>query len=118
MKFFSTFFKTAIVFSLILVSCKPAEVTQQESEPVEVNNIQQQVSRLIINMPAENQQREVWANEQLLDIGDEAVGVLSEMLMDPALGSDLQARYALSGLANYVARPGAESKALGDHSAV
>ncbi|MDZ7720766.1 MAG: family 16 glycoside hydrolase [Balneolaceae bacterium] len=40
----------------------------------------------------------------------DAVHVLSGMLIDPALGSDLQARYALSSLANYVARPGAESE--------
>ncbi|MDZ7720765.1 MAG: hypothetical protein U5K72_18245 [Balneolaceae bacterium] len=69
MKFFSTVFKAAIVFSLVFTSCKPAEVTQQEPEPAAANNIHQEVSKLIINMPAEHHQEEVWVNEQLVDLG-------------------------------------------------
>ena len=118
MKFFSTLFTAAIVFSLILTSCKPAEVIQQESESAAANNIQQEVSKLIVNMPAEHHQEEVWVNEQLVDLGSDAVRVLSGMLIDPALGSDLQARYALSSLANYVARPGAESERKGFETAL
>ena len=110
MKVFSIVFRAVIIFSLLLVSCKPAEVTQKEPESGVSKNVQEEVIRLIVNMPAEHNQEEVWVNEQLVDLGGDAVRVLSGMLMDPALGSDLQARYALSSLANYVARPGAESE--------
>ncbi|MEX0944743.1 MAG: family 16 glycoside hydrolase, partial [Balneolaceae bacterium] len=108
----------AIVLSLIVASCKPAEVTQQEPESYAANNVQQEVVRLIINMPANHGQEEVWVNEQLVDLGGDAVSALSEMLIDPSIGSDLQARYALSSLANYVARPGAASEKRAFESAL
>lgn len=110
MNFLSTITKVAVVFSLILVSCKPAEITQEEPESTTSKNVQEEVIRLIRNMPAEENQEEIWVNEQLVGLGADAVHVLSGMLVDPAVGSDLQARYALSSLANYAARPGASSE--------
>lgn len=110
MKDIYTVYRVAILLLLFLFSCKPTEVTQQTQEPVDNESIQEEVVRLIVNMPAENQTEENWVNEQLVGLNKEGIQAISGMLTDPAVGSDLQARYALSSLANYVARPGAATE--------
>lgn len=110
MKGMSQFTRLAVLFSLLLMSCKPAEVTQNKPDITHQEGIQEEVARLIVNMPADDKEEEIWVNEQLVNLGNGAVNALSGMLIDPAVGSDLQARYALSSLANYVAGPDLESE--------
>lgn len=101
-----TILLSALVIGFLLIRIPfAAPAASQTTE-----NVQEQITRLIVNMPASSQDEEHWINEQLLDIGSPAVEVLSGMLKDPAIGSDLKPRYALSSLINYVARPGAEQQ--------
>ncbi|TVQ02362.1 MAG: DUF1080 domain-containing protein [Balneolaceae bacterium] len=99
----------SMMFSFLLISCRTTEVIREIDEfpPVEV---QQDVIRLIADMPANVQNEEFWVNEQLVGMGSDAVQVLASLLSDPSVGSDTQARFAVTSMANYVARPGAEAE--------
>ena len=98
-----------VMFSFLLISCRTTEVIREVEEypPVEA---QQDVIRLISDIPADLQDEEIWVNEQLVEMGGDAVQILAGLLTDPSAGSDVQARFAISSLANYVARPGAENE--------
>ncbi len=95
-----------VMFSILLISCRTTEVIREIEYPSA--EVQQKVIRLIADMPADLQQEEIWVNEQLAEIGFEAIQVLAGLLSDPSAGSDTHARYAVTSLANYVTRPGAE----------
>lgn len=98
-----------LIFTLLLISCKSVEeATTQSVQPDYQNEIYEEITRLIVNMPADDREEENWVNEQLFSFGGDAVRALSSMLTDPMVGSDLKAKYALSSLANYTA--GSESK--------
>jgi hypothetical protein len=93
-------FATVVGILLITISASGQAAAQTQ------DNVEEKVARLIVNMPAKYQAEEFWVNEQLLAIGSPAIEALSRMLTDPAVGSDLKARYALSSLVTYVGRPG------------
>lgn len=98
----------SLMFTLLFISCRTTEVIREAEYPsVET---QQDVIRLIADMPADAGEEEIWVNEQFVEIGSDAVQILTGLLSDPSAGSDVQARYAISSLANYVARPGAENE--------
>ncbi len=108
MKHSSLFFKITVLFFVIFISCKSAEVTQQEQPPIgEEKHIHQKVIELIVNIPAENDVEEPWVNEQLTELGPDAIQSLSKMLATSSAGGDLKPRYAMNSLANYVTRSGA-----------
>jgi HEAT repeat protein len=94
------------MFSFLLISCRTTEVIREVEEFPSVE-VQQDVIRLIADMPADGQDEEIWVNEQLAEMGSDAVQSLAGLLSDPSVGSDIQARFAISSMANYAARPGA-----------
>lgn len=111
MKKFRTNLYLGLIFSLLIIFGKSAEeATAQTAEPDYQPEIYEEITRLIVNMPADEKEEEKWVNEQMTAFGAEAVKALSSMLTDPAVGSDLKARYALSSLANYTAGFGFESE--------
>jgi len=98
-----------LIITLLMISGKSIQVANaQTAEPDQQQEIYEEITRLIVNMPAEEKEEEKWVNEQMTAYGAEAVQALSSMLTDPAVGSDLKARYALSSLANYTAGVGSE----------
>ncbi|MDR9410761.1 MAG: DUF1080 domain-containing protein, partial [Balneolaceae bacterium] len=98
-----------LIITLLMISGKSIEeANAQTAEPGHQQEIYEEITRLIVNMPAEEKEEEKWVNEQMTAYGAEAVQALSWMLTDPAVGSDLKARYALSSLANYTAGFGSE----------
>lgn len=98
-----------LIFTLLIISGKSIEeANAQTAEPGHQQEIYEEITRLIVNMPADEKEEEIWVNKQLTAFGAEAVQALSSMLTDPAVGSDLKARYALSSLANYTAGVGSE----------
>lgn len=102
-----------LIVSLLIVSGKSAEkATAQTTQPDYQNVIYDEVTRLIVNMPADQQEEENWVNEQLSAFGGDAVRALSSMLTDPMVGSDLKARYALSSLANFTAGSASKKQAF------
>lgn len=109
MKIFRTNLYLGLIFSILMISGKSIEeANAQTAEPGHQQEIYEEITRLIVNMPAEEKEEEKWLNEQMTAFGAEAVQALSSMLADPAVGSDLKARYALSSLANYTAGFGSE----------
>lgn len=97
-----------LIFFLLIISCKSVEETT--SQPEYQNEIYEEITRLIVNMPADEQEEENWVNQQLSAFGGDAVRALSSMLTDPMVGSDLKARYALSSLANFTAGSDSEKQ--------
>ena len=67
---------------------------------------------IIDKVPAANPSATQANAAQLVELGADAVKALCAMLVEPGAGSDAKARYALDGLAVYVARPGAEAERL------
>lgn len=98
----------SVMFSLLFISCRTTEVIREVEYPSA--ETQQDVIRLITDMPADVQEEEIWVNEQLVEMGSDAVEILAGLLSEPSVGSDVQARFAISSLANYVVRSGAENE--------
>jgi HEAT repeat protein len=105
-----------VVFSILFISCRTTEVYREFEYPSA--EVQQVVVRLIADMPAEHQDEEIWVNEQLVEMGSDAIQILGGLLTDPSASSDTQARYAITSMANYVARPGAEAERDGFEAAL
>ena len=97
-----------LIVSLLIVSGTSVENATAQTDSQ--NDIYEEIARLIVNMPADEQEEENWVNQQLSAFGGDAVRALSSMLMDPMVGSDLKARYALSSLANFTAGSDSEKQ--------
>ncbi len=68
------------------------------------------VGALIEKLPAQSPAQSARIFGALTDQGEAAVAELAAMLRDPEEGGDVQARFALHGMALWVARPGAEAE--------
>jgi len=68
------------------------------------------VKPLVDKMPAPNAAEEKAVFDELTKGGKDAVLAVCETLVPPETGGDSKARYAIGGLAFYVARPGAEAE--------
>lgn len=68
------------------------------------------LENLLEGLPAENQREFEARFSALAALGAPASARLAEMLTPPGAGDDEAARYALSGLAKHVTRPGAEAE--------
>ena len=65
---------------------------------------------LVAGFPPANREAEIPLYAQILDAGANGMASICALLVPPGTGDDTQARYALSGLASYVSRPGAEAE--------
>jgi len=61
-------------------------------------------------LPADDQQEQLWLNEQLMDTGPDGLRALLDHLTPPDLGDDTYARYAVNGLTKHVSRVDAASE--------
>lgn len=68
------------------------------------------VEEIILEMPADDIALEGVLSARLVELGPAAMLDVCMMLTPPGKGDDTRARYALSGLAGHVHRPGAESE--------
>lgn len=97
------------MLTILMFSCKSAEMP---SDPQQAHEVHNEIDRLIVMMPASEPDEEVWLMEQLQRTGSDGIRVLAGMLKAPGTGDDTYARYALSSLAEYVSRPGAETERM------
>lgn len=90
------------VFSLVLALSMRARSESQETD----------LQSLLSQLPAEGSVPGGPVLTQILDLGPGGLVALCQMIQPQGLGKDVQARYALHGLANYVTRPQAEQDRL------
>lgn len=75
-----------------------------------VHRLDPMVEEIVLEMPAYDSVSENLLNARLLEMGSASILDVCRMLVPPGTGDDTAARYALSSLAGYVGRPGAESE--------
>ncbi len=92
----------------LLIAC----ILTTALSPAFAADMPQAVQTIIDKVPAANPSATQANAAQLVELGADAVKALCAMLVEPGAGSDAKARYALDGLAVYVARPGAEAERL------
>ncbi|MBN1343529.1 MAG: DUF1080 domain-containing protein [Phycisphaerae bacterium] len=73
-------------------------------------DVSSSVATLIAKMPAQNVAQENGLCAELIKLGAPGVADVCNRLVPPGKGDDTKARYALSGLARYVGRPGADAE--------
>ncbi|MFC1477268.1 DUF1080 domain-containing protein [candidate division KSB1 bacterium] len=70
------------------------------------------IETIIAGIPAENTQEEHRILAEIINSGPEGIKALCSLLVPPGTGDDTKERFALTGLAHYVMRPGAENERL------
>jgi len=68
------------------------------------------VAELIKQLPAQDAAAAAEVSAKLVAAGPAGLKEIAAMLVEPGKGDDVKARFALHGLAFYVARPGAEAE--------
>jgi hypothetical protein len=91
-----------LVSFLLLVVFGHSNLVLAQSESIVVD--------VVTQMPAENSTLRDRLAAKLVELGPGAVIEICDLLVPTGAGDDSRSRYALSGLAHYVSRPGAEAE--------
>ncbi|MFC1739071.1 DUF1080 domain-containing protein [Planctomycetota bacterium] len=91
-----------LVLFLLLAGCQLSNLASVQSDSLVIDIVRQ--------MPAENSATRDMLAAELVKLGPKAVIEICDLLVPTGAGDDSKARYALSGLAHYVSRPGAEAE--------
>ncbi len=106
-----TSFRFIFLITFLITACTSAEQVLDQESPADVHsNVHDTVAELIVKMPVSDPVEQNWLNEELIETGSSGIRVLTGMLAVPGTGDDTYARYALSSLAQFVSRPGADAE--------
>ncbi len=105
------------LFSLLSITLFSCSTTGPVKDKFPENK-KSSVDAVLTHMPAQNSGEETNNNNLIIQQGQEGIKYICSLLVPPGTGDDTSARFALSGLASYVHRPGTESERIKFSTAV
>lgn len=103
----SRFLAVALALAFLVSGCTSSKDVPTEEPPTPPHH--DVLGEVLPQLPADDQQDQVWLNEQLMDTGPAGLRALLGYVKPPGLGDDTFARYAVSGLTKHVSRADAAS---------